>query len=475
MIVRRTLLQNMPHGVIIIARPSPEAREKLRGMRLVRNESDYLLLHESTGPVLVELGLTDIDYSDKALGVALEGQVPRQPGRDLRKQFKSNVPTTISADTPMLRRYLPEFDGHFRKSNDSVAQHMVLRREFMLMSPKHVALLPREEALFVISRVFRKTSEFDALMTRRGVREICYNTNIYLPVGLLELLNGVKCRYAILNFNILLSEARGHANLLVFDTSERVVYRFEPHGAGSKNIVLGIDVALRFELFFHLPEYTYLDPSFISERKDGPQNIAKRADQENYAIGGYCASWCSLFALIMATHPNYSVQQVYNAIGTDEATLCDIIHRFGSWMVRAMRAQKQVSRRLFNAMRWYREKFGQPPPARAFYFSSPAYEYYGYIGATPASGIGSLPADKREEFLQRSGADNVEQIIEFCEMAGKRSDIDDLNDGDGGKFYYPPDVLKYFGLTSSSHPKRKPQIQDDDILSKRIRVKQNVA
>lgn len=144
----------------------------------------------------------------------------------------------------------------------------------------------------------------------------------------------------------------------------------------------------------------------------------------------------------------------YSAIGTDEETLCDIIHRLGDFIARAIRMTHIAG----DVDRWYRDKFGVTPEFREVYYPDVLRDYFNISTITPAKMLSDMMAeDARRLFFLAVGTSDMDAIEEFREMAGKRIDVDEWNEEvkrADEKTPYPDDVREYFGLDDNNKRRR---------------------
>ena len=150
----------------------------------------------------------------------------------------------------------------------------------------------------------------------------------------------VICSLTLINQNKL--NSTGHSNVIIFDTHNKIIERFDPHGASSV-IVYGekkssnakfnqiyIDSKLQEEFIKILPDYKYLSTENICPYL-GPQI---KAD----LYGGLCVTWSTMYMLLRVLNPTLKPLDITKKMikGTKN-DLIDKILKFQKFLIESVK------------------------------------------------------------------------------------------------------------------------------------------
>jgi hypothetical protein len=179
---------------------------------------------------------------------------------------------------------------------------------------------------------------------------IVYNVNrdeILIPDDLVK--NLKKCknkRFIYIYFGIVWEQQPGgHANMILIDTNNKTIERYEPHGHSlgfdKKKIILnGIDKKFNKKLlsYLGLKEYTYISPVDISPKI----GVQLKAD----AYNGMCVTYSMIYLQLRLMNPDVDQTEIIKyLLKKPKNEIYDIILRYAKYIEDKL---KQFSNKIVN-------------------------------------------------------------------------------------------------------------------------------
>lgn len=198
-------------------------------------------------------------------------------------------------------------------------------------SQKTITHKSTEEIVFVPAFAGARAGKFHA-------------ANIMTEINKCEKMKGVRWSLYFLRINV--SATLAHANILIFDHKNKVLQRFEPHGAtGENKLMAQVDKTLLdlTRIQKSIPEMSYKPMAAICIGL-GPQKIelqsliAKNTEEVfgvpvNMAPAGLCAVWSLLFVHFRLTYFKLSNEDIVARMLGDPDVLASEIRRYASAIV----------------------------------------------------------------------------------------------------------------------------------------------
>jgi hypothetical protein len=205
---------------------------------------------------------------------------------------KSGIP--IPSDFSKLKEILnsnPKWYEKYKETFDMVSRNYQFIMNALKPNDKGPRLLPENpEYNRLIFSLLKRLLESQRI-------EIVANQKdpIFIPdVHRLEKCLKSNQRYIVFFIRLILEEGV-HANVMVMDTKEKTVERFEPHGLDQDFYDEKI-LDKRIEAYFKPLGYRYIPASTVCKR--GIQGYIESETDENYNVAGFCKTWSLLYVLL---------------------------------------------------------------------------------------------------------------------------------------------------------------------------------
>lgn len=182
---------------------------------------------------------------------------------------------------------------------------------------------------------------------------------ILIPVDLVKELKKCKNkRFIYIYFDIIWEQKPGgHANMIIVDTYNKTIERYEPHGHSlifdkKKQILKNIDIKFNDKLFNYigLENYTYISPVDISPKK----GIQIKTD----AYNGMCLTYSIMYLQLRIMNPDVDQNQIIKyLLKKSDIEVYDIILRYTKYIEDKL---KEYSKKIINQNNHlYREKYNK--------------------------------------------------------------------------------------------------------------------
>lgn len=156
-----------------------------------------------------------------------------------------------------------------------------------------------------------------------------------------------KRRFIMCFISLIITRTSAHSNLIVLDTKYMNMYRFEPHGSVTncyKVKKLDDELTEVCKGDSILGNFTY-KKSIDWQVEVGVQRLEKLQTQFGYIqrlvfgkmrlveSGGYCVAWVSLFAILVSSHQDENLEEIYARFSTDPNELASLVRGYMSRVV----------------------------------------------------------------------------------------------------------------------------------------------
>jgi len=150
----------------------------------------------------------------------------------------------------------------------------------------------------------------------------------------------IKKRFIIIPISIELSNDNSHANILIIDNVNKVISRFEPHGALSPDGFFFneklLDMNLKNKLKNIFEDYTYKQPKDYLPNV-GFQALENLMTEQCRKIGdpnGFCAIWCIWWTYQRIKYNNFDIktlaEKLINKLKVNKVKIPDMIRNFSN-------------------------------------------------------------------------------------------------------------------------------------------------
>lgn len=144
-------------------------------------------------------------------------------------------------------------------------------------------------------------------MTNNGKPEV------FIPLHLIDQIKQCKKRFFFIPITLRsCNESGGHANGLLYDSKNKTIERFDPHGESSEKFKTHILDQTLTNHFGKL-NITYIPPNELCPI--GPQKIQTKKNKDSMIITdplGFCSAWMTWYIDMRLTYPDLSAQNLLN-------------------------------------------------------------------------------------------------------------------------------------------------------------------
>ena len=184
-----------------------------------------------------------------------------------------------------------------------------IKTKYSFLFPENVLKYPKQiNLLQILNYLLQSTGGFLHVDMDRPIEKMDQIGNINL---VLDEIRKCEKRFFLIILALHKSELGGHANLLFIDKQNKIVERFEPHGADDPTIFdkTSLDSVLR-DIFITLENYKeYIIPPPVSENMEciGVQMVEEFFPEN---LKGFCLTWSLLYGILRIENPNLSSSEL---------------------------------------------------------------------------------------------------------------------------------------------------------------------